>query len=90
MPRLPKLTPRQTRPLAIGLAFVAIAMATSRFLPPTLPSLPRQIDMGVVALFVPLCALMLAIVAQVLTMTLNGAVPEQNQPHARAIAHWRE
>ena len=64
MPRLLKLTLRQTRPLAIGLAFVAIAMAASRFLPPTLPSLPRQIDMGVLALFVTLCALMLAIVAQ--------------------------
>lgn len=96
MPRLPKVTQRQTRPLAFGLAFVAVAMAASRFLPHGLPALPRQlelphqIDMGVIALFVPLCALVLAIVFQVLTMTLNGAVPEQNHPHARAISHWRE
>jgi hypothetical protein len=90
MPRLPKVTQRQTRPLAFGLAFVAIAMAASRFLPQALPPLPHQIDMGVIALFVPMCALVLAIVVQVLTMTLNGAVPEQNQPHARAISHWRE
>ena len=90
MPRLPKVTQRQTRPLAFGLAFVAIAMAASRFLPQALPALPHQIDMGVIALFVPMCALVLAIVVQVLTMTLNGAVPEQNQPHARAISHWRE
>ena len=90
MPRLPKVTQRLTRPLAFGLAFVAVAMAASRFLPHGLPALPRQIDMGVIALFVPLCALVLAIVVQVLTMTLNGAVPEQNHPHARAISHWRE
>ena len=90
MPRLPKVTQRLTRPLAFGLAFVAVAMAASRFLAHGLPALPRQIDMGVIALFVPLCALVLAIVVQVLTMTLNGAVPEQNHPHARAISHWRE
>ena len=90
MPRLPKVTQRQTRPLAFGLAFVAVAMAASRFLPHGLPALPHQIDVGVIALFVPLCALVLAIVVQVLTMTLNGAVPEQNHPHARAISHWRE
>ena len=89
MPRL-KITQRQTRPIAIALSLVATAMAASRYIPHPLPPLPHQIDLGVVVLFVPLCALMLALVFQVVAMTLRGAVPRENQPSARAIAHWRE
>ena len=89
MPRL-KITQRQTRPIAIALSLVATAMAASRYIPHPLPPLPHQIDLGVVILFVPLCALMLALVFQVVIMTLRGAVPRENQPSARAIAHWRE
>jgi hypothetical protein len=69
---------------------------------PQLPALPHffdsaalarlgaEIDPAVVLLFVPACALMLAIVATALRLVFNNAGPDDAVPHARAIAHWQD
>ena len=59
-------------------------------LPQGLSRLPSQVDPGVVLLFVPLCALMLAMLAEAVRLIHRGALPDEAPPHARAIAHWQD
>jgi len=48
-----------------------------------------RIDPATMAIFAPLCLLMLAIIGLVLAMMLGGTAPEADErPHARSIPHW--
>ena len=54
-----------------------------------LPRPPQNLDLGVVVLFAPLCALILAILAVAMRLVVDGALPE-DKPPARAFAHWQD
>jgi len=79
------------RSLVLTGLFAALALAVLHFAPhslaalPTLPGWPglatvhrltRQVDPAVVLIFVPLCALMLAIVFEATRLSYRGAMPE--------------
>jgi hypothetical protein len=82
------------RPAALLLATGAVAaVATGAYfrLPsPHLPPLPHDIDTGVVVLFAPACALMLALLYEVARRMTHDQLPQQALPLARAIPHWRD
>jgi hypothetical protein len=56
---------------------------------PTLRGL-RNLDLGVVVLFAPLCALVFAMLFVAMRLVVEGALPDDNLPRARAIAHWQD
>ena len=76
LPRLPALPHLQALPHFLDAA--------------TLARFGADVDPGVVLLFVPVCALMLAIVAEALWLVFRNAGPDDAVPHARAIAHWQD
>jgi hypothetical protein len=81
------------RPLAAAAALAALAYAALRLVPPALarlPGPPADLDLGVVLLFVPLCALILAMLALALRLVAHGGTPEEFPPFARGIAHWQD
>jgi len=49
-----------------------------------------RLDTAVVLIFVPVCALMFAIVAEAMRLVFRNAGPEDATPHARAIPHWQD
>ncbi|MEO8884394.1 MAG: hypothetical protein ABI377_13430, partial [Devosia sp.] len=65
-----------------------LAAAALRFAPHGLPNLPAEIDQAVLALFVPLCILMLALMLEALLLTGRDMLPDDATPMARAIPHW--
>jgi hypothetical protein len=75
------------------LAAVGLRVALQH--PPYLPSalllrLPASLDLGVIALFGPLCAIVFALLFEVCRLGLEGKLPDEVPPHARAIAHWQD
>jgi len=76
------------RSLLLTGLFAALALAVLHFAPHSLAVLPgwpglatvhrltRQVDPAVVLIFVPLCALMLAIVFEATRLSYRGAMPE--------------
>jgi hypothetical protein len=81
------------RPLAAAAALAALAFAALRVVPPALARLPRppaDLDVGVVVLFVPLFALIMAMLALALRLIAHGGTPEEFPPFARGIAHWQD
>ena len=58
--------------------FAALQAATSR------------LDTAVVLIFVPVCALMFAIVVEAMRLVFRDAGPENATPHARAIPCWQD
>ena len=105
MQLLPKISLDRAVFAGLSLAGLAAAYATSRagqFTLPQLPHLPAlpslttlarlssQIDTGVVLLFVPMCALILAMTFEVLRLMSRGGMPDDFVPGARAIPHWQD
>jgi len=72
-------------PLTLHLALPPLALPHL-----TMPQAPRNLDLGVVVLFAPLCALVLAMLYVAMRLIVDGALPDDSPPHARAIAHWQD
>ena len=84
------LSSRRGWPLAVLSTLAALASAFYRLAPRDLPKLPPQIDIGVVVLLVPDCALTLAVMVEVLHRLWGGPLPEDVTPMARAIPLWQD
>jgi len=68
----------------------ALTAAALRFAPHGLPNLPADVDPEVVAIFLPLCVLMLAMLLEALLLAGRDVLPDDEAPMARAIPHWPE
>ena len=88
MSLIPRLSSPFARTAALLLAMTALAAGALRFAPHGLPNLPAEVDPAVVALFAPLCALMLALMLEALLLTGRDMLPDDDTPMARAIPHW--
>lgn len=49
----------------------------------------QQVDTGVVLLFVPLCALLLAIMVETVRATLNNGIAKAPAPRVNALSAWK-
>ena len=102
MPNLPKIPLRHfSRTLINRVAMVALplgvlALLTSHYAPAYGALLASKallvagrIDPAAIAIFAPLCLLMLAIIGLVLAMMMRGTAPDADErPYARGIPHW--
>lgn len=82
-----------TRSRAFGLAVAVVAMSIGTAVPAYAAPVTHTIEPGVLALFVPLCALMFAILAEAARLVLGrGAPPDAppNRGQARRITVWAE
>lgn len=77
--------------ISFSLTFVGMSLALlAGVLPPKLASLDMPIDMGVVLLIVPLCALVLAMTLEVLRAAARGGLPKrQVRTASTLIREWR-
>src|SRR5262245_23519265 len=77
--------------ISFSLTFVGVSLALlAGVLPQKFASLDMPVDMGVVLLLVPLCALVLAMMAEVLRAAARGALPKRPVRTASAlIREWR-
>ena len=88
-PRTDQKPPREAAmtvaAISFSLTFVGVSLALlSGLLPPRVSSLGGSVDTAVVLLFVPLCALVFTIVAEVFRATLAGA-----RPSPAPLGGWR-
>lgn len=76
--------------ISFSLTFVAVSMAfLLGFLPTSVSVLHRSVDVGVVLLLVPLCALTFAILGEVMIAAIRG-LPRVRRPiDAPALSGWR-
>ena len=78
--------------ISFSLTFVGVIIALlAGFLPRNfaLLEIDAQVDTGVMLLFVPLCALVLAIVAEVLRAAMRGPVRPQVPRLRRPLSNWQ-
>ncbi len=87
---------RFNKPAALGtsvgllLALAASALALRSGLTfDRIAALAQGVDTEVIVLFVPACALMFAITAQVLSIILCGGMPDSPAPASRPIRAWQ-
>jgi hypothetical protein len=85
---IPRLSSSFVRSAGLLSAMTALTVAALRFAPHGLPNLPAEIDPAVVAIFVPLCVLMLALMLEALLLTGRDVLPDDAPPMARGISHW--
>jgi hypothetical protein len=70
--------------VAVG-ALIALVAASA---PAHAASFADTVDTGVIVLFVPLCALLIAIIAEVFRATLRGT-PMRSEDQVRSITAWK-
>lgn len=87
---IPKLSSPFGRSLALMSVMTALAVAALRFAPHGLPKLPPEVDPAVLAIFLPLCALMLAMMLEALVLAGRNVLPYDVPQMARAIPHWQD
>lgn len=77
--------------IAFSLAFFAGGLALLLGLVPMpIANWPASVDLGVLVLMVPLCALSLAIVAEVLRAAITTSLPSVQPPRlVAALSDWR-
>ena len=78
--------------ISFSLTFVGVIIALlAGFLPRNfaLLEIDAQVDTGVMLLFVPLCALVLAILAEVLRAAMRGPVRPQVPRLRRPLSNWQ-
>lgn len=77
------------RPVAAAfLGAVALCLILLRLVQIGLPKWPPEVDPGLVALFAPLCALVLAITIEAALLIGRHPLPEDVTPLPRPIPHW--
>ncbi|HHY51431.1 MAG TPA: hypothetical protein GYA10_16990 [Alphaproteobacteria bacterium] len=76
--------------ISFSLTFVGVSLALLLgLLPNSIVALDLPVDMGVVLLIVPLCALVLAMMAEALRAAVTG-VPRSGSPRtATSLSEWR-
>lgn len=76
--------------ISFSLTFVGVSVALLLgLLPTTVSAFQKSVDVGVVLLLVPLCALTLAILGEVLLAAIRG-LPRVREPiDAPALSGWR-
>jgi hypothetical protein len=75
--------------ISFSLTFVATGvLLLLGLLPPTVASLDAPVDIGVLLLIVPLCALVLAIMAEVLRAAISG-LPKAPGPRVAPLTDCR-
>lgn len=75
--------------ISFSLTFVATGiLLLLGILPPTVAALEAPVDIGVLLLMVPLCALVLAIMAEVLRAAISG-LPKTPAPRIAPLTDWR-
>jgi hypothetical protein len=85
----PAWTPTSISAIAFSLTFVLVSFALLvGVLPPTFAALPGPVDLGVLLLMVPLCALTLAIMVEVLRAALSGSHQKRTRT-ITALSDWR-
>lgn len=94
MPTPERAAKRNESPISItaisfSLTFVGVSLAfLAGLLPPPLASISMPVDLGVLLLVVPLCALVVAMMGEVLRTALRG-VPSARAPRlAPALSNW--
>ena len=90
--RLPSLNGNVASMAAISfsLTFVGVSLALLfGLLPATLSIFTESIDVGVVLLVAPLCALSAAILGEVLRAAISGLPPVRDPIDAPALSGWR-
>lgn len=75
--------------ISFSLTFVGVAVALlAGLLPARLDALGKSLDTGVVLLFLPLCALVFAITAEVVRAILKGPLRSSRRP-TPPLSAWR-
>ena len=75
--------------ISFSLTFVGVGLAVlAGYLPARQALLAGKIDAEVVLLFVPLCALVFAIVAEVLRVAASGPIRATASRRARPLSGW--
>lgn len=76
--------------ISFSLTFVGVSlMLLAGVMPPSFTSLAAPVDIGVLLLIVPLCALVLAMMAEVLRAAIKGTPPQRNRRTATSLSEWR-
>ncbi len=76
--------------ISFSLTFVGVGVALlAGLLPERVSTLGNSIDVGVLLLFVPLCALVFAMVAEVLRAVVKGPLRSIAPPRMRPLSGWR-
>ncbi|HTJ57579.1 MAG TPA: hypothetical protein VL418_08475 [Devosiaceae bacterium] len=72
------------------LGTTGLVLAMFRLTDNRLPALPPQVDPGVVALFVPLCVLVIAVVVEAILFTERHKLARESAPAVRPLSHWAD
>jgi hypothetical protein len=84
-PSLPTITA-----ISFSLTFVGVSIAfLLGALPPSFAGLAAPVDLGVLLLVVPLCALVLAMMAEVLRTAIRGLPRTRPVRNATTLSEWR-
>ena len=76
--------------ISFSLTFVGVSlMLLAGVMPPSFAALEAPVDIGVLLLIVPLCALVLAMMAEVLRAAIKGTPPRRTSRNASALSDWR-
>ena len=76
--------------ISFSLTFVAVSLALlAGLLPARVATLGGTVDTGVVLLFLPLCALALALIAEVLRAVVKGQLLSGSVRRAPPLSRWR-
>jgi hypothetical protein len=90
--------PRQRRALdlttvtaiSFSLTFVGVSlMLLAGVIPPSFAALEAPVDLGVLLLIVPLCALVLAMMVEVLRAAIKGTPGRRLSRNASTLSDWR-
>jgi uncharacterized membrane protein YidH (DUF202 family) len=76
--------------ISFSLTFVLMSVALlAGVMPQSFAALPMPVDLGVLLLMVPLCALVLAIMAEALRAAMQGVPSGKARRTATALSQWR-
>jgi hypothetical protein len=76
--------------ISFSLTFVGVSlMLLAGVMPASFASLTAPVDIGVLLLIVPLCALVLAMTVEVLRAAIKGSPPRRAQRTATSLSEWR-
>jgi uncharacterized membrane protein len=76
--------------ISFSLTFVGVGVALlAGLLPERVSTLGENLDVGVLLLFLPLCALVFAMIAEVLRAAVKGPLRSVAPPRMRPLSGWR-
>jgi hypothetical protein len=76
--------------ISFSLTFVGVSlMFLAGVMPPSFTSLATPVDIGVLLLIVPLCALVLAMIVEVMRAAITGGPPRRARRNATSLSNRR-